>query len=96
MELMQFSKDDLQIPDAWKKLRMNYLACHIVCDDQFYLFDYNVRRDAGEITTGLKRESFFRNSSSKTEEAHREFCGWLVRKEMNELRVRQDEFFQLL
>jgi 5'-3' exonuclease len=96
MELMQFSKDGMEIPEVWKKLRTNYLASHIVVDDKFYLFDYNVRRDAGEIVTGLKRRSFFRNVACKTEEAHREFCEWLVRKEMDTLRERQDEFFYLL
>lgn len=96
MEAMEYSKESTDVREVWKRLRRNYLASHIVCDDQFYLFDYNVRRDIGGLVGTLTRDSFYRSSSGKTEEAYRWFGEWLIQKEMNTLRERKDEFFRLL
>ena len=96
MAMMEYSTGELDINEVWKRLRRNYLASHIVTDDQFYLFDYNVRRDTGGLVATLKRESFFRSKKGRTEDSFRKFSEWIVAKEMDSLRSRREEFFQLL
>lgn len=95
-KLMDFCKDGSSVAEVWKRLRLNYLASHIVCNPQFYLFSPKVSADVTALVRGLKRESCYRHARGKTEDAYREFGEWLVQKEMDSLRTRKDEFCQLL
>ncbi len=94
--VMEMARGTADTGEVWKKLRRNYLASHIVTDDQFYLFDYNVRRDVGSLVGTLTRDSFYRSSVGKSEDSYRRFGEWLIQKEMDTLRERKDEFFRLL